>query len=305
MTKTLKTLSGKASFQLVRFVLFLTRIFPVRCSYAFCSFAVFVGSGFRWKRKRIALDNLKIVFPELNEKKRKSIFRESLRNMLKNYMEVAFMANGKYAEDKILEIAGATGLEYLDQLVKNKQGALLYSGHFGNFPLLVIWLAVRGYPVTTIYKEARNFPEDFFGNIMRKFGVSPIKYSSEASLTISIIRALKEKKIVLIQNDQSHPDGIYINFFNKSVPSLPGPALLAKRVNVPLIPAYIYRDKKNRHHIRVHPEMPLIQENDLDKFLLLNTQRQMDWIAEILVKHPTEWLWLHNRWKRAIPKVLL
>ena len=294
-----KKLAGKASFQLVKLILFITRLCPVKCSYAFCAFAVFVGSRLKWKRKRVALNNLKIVFPEQSEKERKIIFRESLRKMLKNYMEVAFMANGKYADDKILKMASASGLEHLDRVVEAKQGALLYSGHFGNFPLLVIWLALRGYPVATIYKEARNFPEDFFGDIMRKFGVAPIKYRSEASLSISIIRALKEKKIVLIQNDQSHPDGIYVNFFNKSVPSLPGPALLAKRVGVPLIPAYIYRDKRNQHHISIQSELPLLRAEDPELFLQRNTQVQMDWVADILVQHPTEWLWLHNRWKRA------
>ena len=293
-----KKLAGKASFQLVRLVLLISRVFPVRCSFALCDFSVFVGSRLNWKRKKIALNNLRIVFPKLKENERKAIFRTSLRNMLKNYFEIAFMANGKYRADRVSEIATVSGLEHLDRILRDGQGALLYSGHFGNFPLMVIWLGIRGYPVAAIYKEARYFPDDFFGNIMRKYGVEPIKYKSEASLTMSIIRALKEKKIVLIQNDQSHPDGIYVNFFNKSVPALPGPALLAKRVGVPIIPAYVYRDKCN-HHINILPEIQLLPEDDHDKFLQLNTQAQMDWIAEILVKHPTEWLWLHNRWKRA------
>jgi len=296
---TIKKLTGKASFQLVRFILFMTRIFPVKLSYAFCNFAVCVGSRLKWKRKKVALKNLKIVFPEKTEKERRSIFRESLRNMLKNYFEVAFVANGNLDEDRILKKATCSGLEHLDHIIAKEQGALLYSGHFGNFPLMVIWLAIKGYPVASIYKEARNFPDDFFGNIMRKFKITPLKYKSDAALTVAIIRALKDKKIVLIQNDQSHPDGIYVNFFKKSVPSPPGPALLAKRVGVPLIPAYIYRDKKNQHHITIQSEIPLKQEEDHERFLQRNTQVQMDWVAEILVKHPTEWLWLHKRWKRA------
>ena len=294
-----KNFAGKASFLAVRFILFITWVFPLKCSYAFCSFIAFVGSRLNWKRKYIALNNLKIVFPGLSEKERMAIFRKSLRNMLKNYFEVGFMINGKFTEEKISERASASGLAHLDHIVEKGQGALLYSGHFGNFAFMIIWLAIQGYPVAAIYKEARNFPDGFFGNIMSKFNVSPLKYTSDTSLTIAIIRALKEKKIVLIQNDQSHPRGVYVNFFNKSVPSPPGPALLAKRVGVPVIPAYVCRDKSNHHHITVLPEIPLLNEDDQDKFLLLNTQNQIDWIAEILVRHPTEWLWLHNRWKRA------
>jgi len=295
----LKKTAGKASFQVVKFILFLTRIFPLSWSYGLCSFLVFVGSRLKWKRKRIALDNLEIVFPEKTPEERNSMFRESLRNMLKNYFEFAYIINGKYNVDRILKMASVSGLEQLDDLKARNQGALLYSGHFGNFPLMIIWLAIKGYPIATVYKEASNFPGEFFGNIFRKFNITPLKYKSETALTISIIRALKEGKIVFISNDQSHPKGIYINFFNKYVPSPPGPALLAKRTGAPVIPAFIVRNKENLHHITILPEISLQPEYDNERFLQVNTQIQIDWIAEILIRNPTEWLWLHNRWKRA------
>ncbi len=294
-----KNIAGRASFLVVKFLLFLTRILPVRMIYGFSSFVVFAGSRLRWKRKRIALDNIKIVFPAKTDKERKSIFRESLRNMMKNYFEIAFVINGRYAAKEITQMAGASGLEYLDELKARRQGALLYSGHFGNFGLLIAWLAIKGYPLAAIYKEAANFPDDFFEKVWRKLNVTPLKYKSDAALTVSIIRALKEGKFVFIQNDQSHPHGIYINFFNKSVPSPAGPALLAKRAGVPLIPAYICRDRNNHHNITILPEIRLLEEGDHEKFMVVNTQLLIDWIAEILLKYPTEWLWLHNRWKRA------
>jgi KDO2-lipid IV(A) lauroyltransferase len=296
---TTKNLAGKASFTLVRFMLFLTRIFPLKWSYSLCSFAVFIGSRINWKRKKIALDNLKIVFPEKTEQERRYIFRESLRKMLKSIFEFAYILSGKYHTDKILKMASASGLEQLDNLRRKEQGAIMYSGHFGNFALMLIWLAIKGYPLAAIYKEAKNFPDDFFGDIFRKYNITPLKYTLDSALSTAIVKSLKENKIVLIQNDQSYPNGTYINFFSKSVPSAPGPAILAKRTGVPIIPAYICRDKNNHHKITILPEIPLQQENDLEKFVIVNTQILIDWIAEILIKNPTEWLWLHNRWKRA------
>jgi KDO2-lipid IV(A) lauroyltransferase len=296
---SLKKYSDKTSFHLVKFILFLTRIIPLGMSYSLCRFIVCAGSCLKLKRKKIALDNLKIVFPEKTEKERKSIYSESLIKVLKSIFEFAYIVDGKQTAKRILQMVNATGLEQLDNLKARKQGALLYSGHFGNFPLMIIWLAVRGYPIAAIYKEAKSLPDDFFGSVMRKYNVTPLKYKSEASLVVAIIKALREGKIVLIQNDQSHPDGIYINFFNKYVPSPGGPALLAKRVGVPIIPAYVCRDKNNHHKITILPEIPLHHEDDHEKFMKVNTQLLIDWIADILVQHPTEWLWLHNRWKRA------
>jgi KDO2-lipid IV(A) lauroyltransferase len=294
-----KSLAGRASFQLVRFLLFITKIIPVKASYLLCSFLASTAALFNWERKRIALGNLEIVFPEKSERERKHIFRVSLINMLRNYFEICFVANGKYSADDILRSATAFGLENLDELKRSGKGALLYSGHFGNFPLMVLWLALKGYPIAAIYKEAANFPDDFFGDIMKRFNVIPIKYKNNASLTVGIIRALKEGKFILIQNDQSHPSGVYINFFDRSVPAPAGPTILAKRVGVPVIPTYIFRDTQNHHFINILPEIPLREAAEQEKFITLNTQIQLDWIASILRSFPTEWLWLHNRWKRA------
>ncbi|MBK9391218.1 MAG: hypothetical protein IPN68_13865 [Bacteroidetes bacterium] len=293
-----KKSGGKVTFRLVKFLLFLTRVLPLRFGYGFSSFIAFAGSGVRWKRSKIAMNNLDIVFPEKTVSWKKAIYRESLRNMLKSFYEFAYIINGKCTADEVLKMADASGLEYLDELKARNQGAILYSGHFGNFPLMIIWLAFKGYPIAAVYKEASNLPDDFFGNHMKKLNLTPLTYKSEASLTLSVIRALKEGKIVLIQNDQSHPKGIYIDFFNKSVPSPAGPALLAKRVGVPVIPAYICRDSNNHHSITILPEIPLKEEEDQETFLRVNTQIQINWIAGLLLKHPNEWLWLHNRWKR-------
>jgi KDO2-lipid IV(A) lauroyltransferase len=83
-------------------------------------------------------------------------------------------------------MACATGLKHLDNLKGREQGALLYSGHFGNFSLMLIWLAVKGYPIAVVYKEAENFLMNL-GNIA-KFNITPLKYKSDPTMTVSIIR---------------------------------------------------------------------------------------------------------------------
>ena len=294
-----KKIAGKASFHLVRFLLFLSRFLPVKASYAICDFFASIGSSLNWNRKQVALANLEIAFPEKTDQERLAIFKASLAKLLKNYFEVCFLTSGKWSASDVLEAVTASGLEHLDGLKDTGKGALLYSGHIGNFPLMVIWLALKGYPVAVVYKEAKNFPDDFFGSIMSRFSVTPLKYKSDPSLTAAIIRSLKEKKIVLIQNDQSHPHGVYVNFFNKSVPSLAGPALLSRRLGVPVIPAYIIRDSDDHHHLTISPEIPLKDVSADEDPVIVDTQEQIDWIAGIVKTHPTEWLWLHKRWKRA------
>jgi KDO2-lipid IV(A) lauroyltransferase len=257
-----------------------------------------MGASINWKRRQIALRNLLIVFPDKTESERKQILSNSLVKMLKNYYEIVMVVSKNYSKEAIVEMARADGLEQLDSIVRKGTGALLYSGHIGNFPLLTLWLGVKGYPIAAIYKEAKNFPDDFYGDIMRSFGVFPLKYRSDASLTASILRALKQKKIILIQNDQSVPEGIYIKFFDRYVPSAGGPAILAERTRVPVIPVYIIRDEKNHHTINILPEIILDHDGNHEELIRKNVQLLADWIAAVIKENPSEWLWLHNRWKR-------
>lgn len=295
---TSKEFIGKLSFRLVRFALFLARIMPVSMTYGLCNLLSRIGILLNWKRKKIALRNLVIVFPDKPLNSIKKIFHVSLKNMLKNYFEIAVIKGKKYTREKILSMCDAEGLDYLNKIVEREQGALLFSGHFGNFPLMMLWLAQKGYPVAAIYKEANNFPEDYFADIMRRYDLLPLKYTSDASLTVSIIRAIKQNYIVLIQNDQSVEDGVYIKFFNKWVPSAAGPTILAKRTGVPVIPGLIYRQKNNRHKIIISPEFRLISDEDTNEFIKKNIQMMANWVAKTIVEYPSEWLWLHNRWKR-------
>lgn len=66
--------------------------------------------------------------------------------MLKSFFEFAYLIDGKQTAKRILKLVNTIGLENLHKLKAGNKCALLYSGHFSNFPLMIIWLASRGYP---------------------------------------------------------------------------------------------------------------------------------------------------------------
>jgi KDO2-lipid IV(A) lauroyltransferase len=298
---TIKQLMGKLSWWIVKCFLFFVKITPVAGIYLFVDFIVWLGTALPWKRKTLAMKNMAIVFPESTTHIQKNIFRQFLRNMLRNYFDLMILEVKNLPAEKVLAMAEGENLQELDNVLKKGNGVILFSGHFGSFPLMIIWLSLKGYPIAAVYKEASNFPDDFFGGLMRKYGVTPVKYTSDKSLTSSIIRCLKQNQVVLIQNDQSKPDGVYINFFNRYVPAAPGPVVLSKRTGASIIPAYIYRQNKHFHHIIFFKELRLSEAETLEQYIIDNTQLLSDWIAQVIVEHPEEWLWLHNRWKREKP----
>jgi KDO2-lipid IV(A) lauroyltransferase len=45
--------------------------------------------------------------------------------------------------------------------------------------------------------------------------------------------------------------------------------------------------------------VPLSQEKDEEKALIEDTKKFSSYIENYIREHPTEWLWIHRRWKRV------
>lgn len=74
-------------------------------------------------------------------------------------MKIAFIVKKK---EKLASWAKADGLEILDEALKQKKGVIALSGHIGNIPVMLAWLAEKGYPVAVLFKEGSIYRGDFF-----------------------------------------------------------------------------------------------------------------------------------------------
>lgn len=142
------------------------------------------------------------------------------------------------------------------RFLKKEKGVIALSGLIGNFSLIIIWLALKKYEVSVIYKEAKNFPKDFYSNLMRLYGIEPIQYTSQFSVVASILKALNKNKIVLIQIVQNKPRGVYVEFFGKYVPTAEGSVVIARKTKLPIIPVFEL-NVNNKYKLKIYPEVKL------------------------------------------------
>ncbi|GAB6282934.1 MAG: lysophospholipid acyltransferase family protein [Ignavibacterium sp.] len=294
-----KKFLSKISFSIVRFIMFLVEIFPENVSIKIADLIAYFTYKINWKRKDIALNNLKIAFgDEKTENEINLIFKNSLRKIARNLFTMIFILKRKLTENDILNLFEVEGIEYLDEALKKGKGVIALSGHIGNFPLMIIWLALRKYEVSVIYKEAKNFPKDFYRNLMLPYGIDPIQYTSQFSVVASILKALNKNKIVLIQIDQNKPRGVYVEFFGKYIPTAEGPVVIARKTKSPIIPIFAL-NINNKYKIKIFPEVELNYDLPDEIFIQESTQSLTKIIENVIREYPDEWFWLHNRWKMA------
>ncbi|PIQ94937.1 MAG: lipid A biosynthesis acyltransferase, partial [Nitrospirae bacterium CG11_big_fil_rev_8_21_14_0_20_41_14] len=53
------------------------------------------------------------------------------------------------------------------------------------------------------------------------------------------------------------------------------------------------------HRIKIYPEIELSKNGDMEIAVLADTKNFSHFIEEYIRAHPSEWLWIHRRWKRV------
>src|SRR5262249_10796157 len=127
------------------------------------SWAFRVGGGLGWllyiidrPHRRVGMRNLSLAFPEKSEAERRAILRESMRNLGRLMVEFCHLST--LTKDNIAERVRLANPDQWRSLVSQFQatGALILTGHFGNWELLACAHAYYGFPVHIIHRRLRN-----------------------------------------------------------------------------------------------------------------------------------------------------
>ncbi|MBA3016429.1 MAG: lysophospholipid acyltransferase family protein [Proteobacteria bacterium] len=190
----------------------------------------------------------------------------------------------------------AQGIHHLDQALASGKGVLIITGHFGNWELLGAWLAQNGYPLrvvgTTLENEGLN---KIVVNMRNASGYTNI---ARGAGTREIIRSLHQGCAIglLIDQDTSVP-GVFVQFFGKPAHTPTGPAILARKLGIPIIPIFMHLKDDLTYHIECEPPLKLISTDDAKHDLLVNTQLCSDTYEQVIRRFPEQWVWMHKRWK--------
>jgi KDO2-lipid IV(A) lauroyltransferase len=113
------------------------------------------------------------------------------------------------------------------------------------------------------------------------------------------IRAIGKKKTVGILIDQHLPveQSINVDFFNHKVTHTPITAILARKFNLDLVPAFISTDDYENYVVKIYEPIKSIKTENQEEDLLKMTEAQVKVLEEVIAKKPNQWFWQHKRWK--------
>lgn len=253
------------------------------------------------KQRRIAFESLDIAFgKEKSKQEIEQIAIDCFENMAKLGVEFMLFLEHRYLLEKYVSIEG---LENLDKALAKDRGVVALSAHLGNFPLMLMRLALKGYKIRSLLRVMRDpWVHQYFHKKRASLGIGSVYTQPREQCVKDSLETLRKKEILFIQLDQNFgTGGIFVDFFGKKAATAKGTIVFALRAKAPIVPMFIYRNKDNTQTIVIEPEVEILEGKDLDETIQLNAQILTNIIERNIRAHPADWGWIHRRWK-ARPK---
>ena len=247
------------------------------------------------ERKK-TINHLKMIYGDkYHNRQLKKMAKEIFFNLGRNMVD-AFRISS-LNEHNIDNYVNAHGLEKIDQALAKGKGLLAITGHIGNWELLGAYLSIKGYALNVI--GAPIYDKRLDEMVVKNRNCSGIHYIARGSATREILRALKRKEMIglLIDQDSKRIDGVFVDFLGQEAYTAVGPVVLAMKTGAPLVPIGIHIRKDNTHLVEVGDEIELKITGNYERDRIFNTLQCSKAIEQFIVKYPTQWVWMHKRWK--------
>ncbi|SHI93011.1 KDO2-lipid IV(A) lauroyltransferase [Malonomonas rubra DSM 5091] len=252
------------------------------------------------KRYRIAEENMALAFPQWPLHKVKTLTWANFQHIGICGVETLLLDQLRCCEEDVKRYYQCVGFENFDRPLELGRGAILLTGHLGFWECGNYILAANGYAAAAVTKPLKNPLADvYFTNIRESFGSQTIDSRKGAR---KILKALQQQKIVGILLDQhiAPPGAVPTRFFGRLAYTTTAITNLAMKYQIPVVPTFCLRQPDGRYRVEALPMIML--EGEGEAALERNTQMLTDLIEAAVRKDPSQWFWMHERWKAEKPK---
>ncbi|HVX87156.1 MAG TPA: lysophospholipid acyltransferase family protein [Phycisphaerae bacterium] len=284
-----------------RFTAMMLGMFPVNANLRT---ARAVGAAlYRMDRKhrKRALENLRASFPEKSQAELERIAERSMQHFIELVMDVLFSTRLINAESwhRYVHLDGLS--ESLRILLRGR-GAIMLTGHYGNWEILGYTLATLGFETYSVARPIDNpLIDAWLLGVREKKGQVIL---SKRGVTTTALDVLQNKGVLgFIADQNAGPKGMFVPFFGRQASTYKSIGLLAIEHQVPVVVGYA-----RRHGDRfefdigtqdiIYPEewknFPRDQYRDELHYI---TARYTKAIEDFVRDDPTQYLWIHRRWK--------
>ena len=282
----------KLSYLFLRILIFITTVLPVPWVYGLFKAIAITFYHFVTHRREITEQNLAYAFPEKSQEEIASLAKEVYVELSKTVSEIFLMLGNRFDIDGAIINREAALAKLASMKERYPGGWIMITAHFSNWELLAQFLSKHGYSMVAIGREGDNKEIDrrITTPFRERFGNRSVHKRKAA---VTIMKTLKKGGIVGILIDQkvmAH-EGLKVKFFRRDVYATPLVATMKAKLDIQVIPMFLPRVTNGRYEMLVGD--PVEAGDDIASM----TQAYNDAMEKVIRQYPTQWFWMHNRWK--------
>ena len=255
-----------------------------------------VGPGVGWlmfhllrSRRRVAATNLALCFPELTDAQRERLLRANFRALGLGAFEFLRAWWGRAPAAAECELSG---IEHLEAARAGGRGVILVSAHFTTLEICMSLLCQR-IPLAGMYRPHEEPAMEWA--VKRGRLRHAVAMFSRDQLRPAL-RHLKHGGLLWFAPDQETRRGesVFVPFFGRPAWSLTSTHQLARLSGAAVLPLFHERLADGRYRLQVLPALDDFPGTDATA----DTARVMAALEDLVRRCPSQYLWLHQRFKR-------
>lgn len=238
--------------------------------------------------------NLRMALPEADGRQLRQIAWQNFRNHSKAYADLMRLPTATVTQLKPL--LRVRNQRFLDDALAAGKGVLVVSAHMGSWEVAAaIWSATIT-PVA-LFAEELEPPElyDWYRTTRQRLGISVLPLNRTGLK--QVVQALDAGEMIVTAIDRDVAgSGILVDFFGKPAPIPTGPAAIALRKGVPLLPVAVYRLPDDTYMAEGWEPIWAEPTGDREADVRRLTERLVRHLELIIREHPEQWHLPHHIW---------
>lgn len=249
-------------------------------------------------RARAALEeNLRAALPEASPREIRDVCWRNFRNHSKAYADLMQLPRARVAS--LRPLLHIEGQEHLEAALGRGKGVLVVSAHMGSWEVAsAIWSASIA-PVSLFAEELEpRALYDWYRTTRARLGISVLPLNRHGLR--QVLQALEQGEMVVTAVDRDIlGTGLVMSFFGRRARIPDGPAAIALRRGVPLLPVCVYRLPDDTFQAVGYP--PIVAEPTGDRRADERriTELLVRHMERIIREHPDQWHMPHRIWEGA------
>ncbi len=253
--------------------------------------------GLDRRHRQIALNNLRRAYAATyNERQVNAVAQATFVQLVRVALELPSLF--KLNQSNLDSYTTFEGIENVDKAMQAGKGILAFTAHLGNWELMALAVTLKFKNNSHLLVRPLDFePVDRILSQLRKRTGNILLDKIRSARSIGKLLQNKEVVSILMDQNASWYDGVYVPFFGLTACTNKGLALFASRYDALVLPIFNIRQPDGRYKIIIDAPVKLVRSEDISRDIVANTAQFNSIIEKHIRMAPDNWMWVHRRWR--------